>query len=345
MPFDALEIKPIDEAALPPDFVSKLRIALYISRINDLADSIPSQGRHWMSMARTLEKDLKSMVSGLRQNPAQWNPTVEFVYLGVLLNIYSICLRCAAARSLDETDHVVIQSSAAQSACRLIELFASSPLPLDGTTPCPQRYCAKYYFQFHGITLLMLSKISALNQISLQQLGEVDEATRVGHGSLMSCSSSRGDEAYRAAAVVEILSKKGVVRSVRSDSPVHSRLGASLWLELLAAAHRWRRQNSNDGPRPKVHSARTAGENHTNGGENNTAFPSALGRVADAWGVTGSLPLESGVDATALMDLPGIVSTPLLSIEDWFNYLDVAQADLGVDYHSGWWGGVGTLGI
>ena len=77
-----------------------------------------------------------------------------------------------------------------------------------------------------------------------------------------------------------------------------------------------------------------AGESHTNGGEN-TAFSSALGRVADA------LPLS----ATALMDIQGHVSTALLSIEDWFNYLDGTQADLGVDYHSGWWGGVGTLGI
>ncbi len=139
-------------------FVSKLRIALYVSQVNDLSDNSFGNSRHWMHLARTLERTLTSIASGMRDSPASWDPTVEFVHLCLLLNLYSICLRRASAISLSDPDHAAIQSSAAHVACQMIELFAKSPQSADKTSPYPQqRYLAKYYVQFHTIALLMLA--------------------------------------------------------------------------------------------------------------------------------------------------------------------------------------------
>lgn len=343
VPFDALVIKPSDEAALPPDFISKLRIALYVSRINDtLGDSSPKDGRHWMAVARLLEKDLKSLVSELRKSSALWNSAVEYVYLGVLLYVYSFCLRWASAIPLSDPDHAIIQTSAAQSACRLIELYASSLLgPANGTsstvTLCPQRYYAKSYNQFNTIALIILLKISAFNKVSLHQLGEVNDAIRLGHNALMACSSSHGDESYRAAAVVEILCKRGIIKPVGGDSPVQSRLGASLWLELLATAIRWRRQNSQERIRPSD-SASASNDNDCNNSSEGIAIPLTISRVSGPGNAVGATPIA--VDriagpATTLANLQENISVFPFSVEDWSTYLDIIQTDTELGYDLG----------
>lgn len=343
VPFDALVIKPSDEAALPPDFISKLRIALYVSRINDaLGDSSPKDGRHWMAVARLLEKDLKSLVSELRKSSAQWNSAVEFIYLGVLLNVYSFCLRWASAIPLSDPDHAIIQTSAAESACRLIELYASSLLgPANGTSPtptsCPQRYYAKSYTQFNTIALIILLKISAFNKVSLPQLGEVNDAIRLGHSALMACSSSHGDESYRAAAVVEILCKRGIIKPVGGDSPVQSRFGASLWLELLATAIRWRRQNSQERIRPRD-STSASNENGRDSSSEVIAMPLTISRVSGPGNAAVATPIA--VDrvagpATTLANLQEDISVFPFSVEDWSAYLDIIQADTELGYDLG----------
>ncbi|OAP64843.1 hypothetical protein AYL99_00815 [Fonsecaea erecta] len=343
VPFDALEIKPRDEAALPADFISKLRIVLYVSRINDtLGDNTCTDGSYRLRMVRLLEKDINSLGSGLRQSPAQWDPSVEFVYLGVLLNLYPFCLRWS---SLSDPDHSIIQSSAAHAAGQLIKLYSSSPLPLVGTLssqPCLQRYLPKFYLRFHVIALLMLLKISALNQISLRELGEVDDAIRLGHGALVSGSSSEGDEFHRAASVVEVLCKKGVIDSVRGKSSVESRFGASLWLELIATAIRWRRQNSKRGPRPPD-SGRGNVDNNNNNQGSSTAPSSSVNRSVGSMDVamSGSTAAD-GVNAT-MADVQGNMNLFPFSIEDWSAYLDITEADLGLGCDSGWWGGFGGL--
>lgn len=343
VPFDALVIKPSDEAALPPDFISKLRIALYVSRINDtLDDSSPKDGRHLMAIARLLEKDLKSLVSELRKSSALWNPTVEFVYLGVLLYVYSFCLRWASAIPLSDPDHAIIQTSAAQSACRLIELYASSLLgPANGTSPtltsCPQRYYAKSYIQFNTIALIILLKISALNKVSLHQLGEINDAIRTGHSALMACSSSHGDESYRAAAVVEVLCKRGIIKPVGGDSPVQSRFGASLWLELLATAIRWRRQNSQERIRPRD-STSARNDNDCNNSSEGIAIPLTISRVSGPGNAAVATPIavdQVAGPASTLANLQDNISGFPFSVEDWSTYLDIIQADTELGYDLG----------
>jgi hypothetical protein len=299
-------------------------------------------------MVRLLEKDLSSLASGLRQSPTRWNPTVEFVYLSVLLNLYSFCLRWSSAVSLNDPDHTIIQSSAAQAACQLVELYATSPTPIDeaspNSQPCPQRCHPKFYLRFHCSALLMLSKISALNKLSLRQLGEVDDAIRQGHAALMACSSSEGDESHRAASVVEVLCKKGIIESVQGQSPVESRFGASLWLELVATAIRWRRQNSRKRPRPSDHSLGDNDNDQNNHGERDLPATS-VNRTAGTVNPVIEAPAAAadGVDAArlALADLQGSTNLFPFSIEDWSPYLDVTQADLGLGYDVGWWTGMG----
>ncbi len=77
VPFDALEIKAADEAALPSDFLSKLRIILCISRINDvLGENNPSDSNRQMRMVRLFEKELNTIAADLRSSPTKWNPSV-----------------------------------------------------------------------------------------------------------------------------------------------------------------------------------------------------------------------------------------------------------------------------
>ncbi|OQU99157.1 hypothetical protein CLAIMM_04831 isoform 1 [Cladophialophora immunda] len=343
VPFDALEIKPGDEAALPADFISKLRIVFYISRINDtLGDNTCKDGSHRMRTVRLLEKDINSLVFGLRQSPTQWNPSVEFVHLSVLLNLYSCCLRWSSPVSINDPDHTIIQSSAAQAASQLIKLYSSSPSLINDTAssePRPQRYYPKFYLRFNVIALLMLLKISVLNKISLRELGEVDDAIRLGHGALMSQSSSEGDEFHRAASVVEVLCKKGVIDSVRGKSSVESRFGASLWLELVATAIRWRRQNSKRGPRPTDGGRGNTDNNNDNPGD--SAIPSSnMGRPTGSGdGVMSGSTAADSVDAARLTmaDVQGNVNLFPFSIEDWSAYLDVTEADLGFGCESTPW--------
>lgn len=277
------------------------------------------------------------MSSGLHDNSTLWNPSVEFVYSCVLLNLYSISLRRTSSLLLGDLDLAVIQSSAAQTACRMIEIFANSLMPSDEILSYPQRYLAKFYRQFHTIALLMLPKISALNRISLRQLGELDDAGRLGHSALMSCSTSRADEAHRAAIVVEILSKKGVVSSMRGDSPVHSRLGASLWLEQLATAVRWRQQylNKNSKSMP-TDTPGPADENITR----------LLSMDEAPIAMVGAPPETAGMDATymSLPDAQGSGDLPANFVGDWTVYLDAVQSDFGTAYGSTWWGGMEMFG-
>jgi hypothetical protein len=82
IPFDALELKTCEQSTLPADFISKLRIVLYVGRINDLLGGIGSKdGRKLMRMILLVEKDLQSLASELRKAPANWSPAVEFIYL------------------------------------------------------------------------------------------------------------------------------------------------------------------------------------------------------------------------------------------------------------------------
>lgn len=330
-------------------------------------------------MVRLLEKDLTSLARERRQSPSQWNEAVEFVYLSVLLNVYSFCLRLSSAASPGDPDHTIIQSAAAHSACRMVEIYASSPSPTAGAdTPSTlqsvrQRWFPKFYLRFQTIALLMLLKISALNQISMQELGEVNDSIRLGHGALMACSSSEGDECHRAAAVVEVLCKKGIIDSVSCESPVQSRFGASLWLELVATAIRWRRQNSKHWPKPRnsvsVSSTGNNSDKRTNnndngndndrrGGEN--TFPASrtssrpligMGDVAMAMtaptetrpGPGPAPPDNNSMDETmlALADIQANVNLFPFNNENWSTYLDATQADLAWDFDSGWWGGLG----
>lgn len=347
VPFDALELKPGEEAALPADFISKLRIVLYVSRINDiLGDNTSKDTRNRMRLVRLLEKDVNSLASELRQSSAQWNPTVEFVYLCILLNLYSFTLRWSSAAATRDPDNTIIQSSAAHAACQLIELYASPSLPFGDNSPAalsvPQRYFPKHYLRFNAVALFMLLKISALNQISLRELGEVDDAIRMGHGAIMACSSSDGDECHRAAGVVEVLCKKGIIDSTRVESPVESRLGASLWLELVATAIRWRRLNSKKRPRPEENG--TSDINVDKDIHTETQFPStSISRIPASADAMMAVPTTADHDAArlALADLQANANMFPFSIEDWSTYLDVTQADLGLGYESGWWGGVG----
>lgn len=119
--------------------------------------------------------------------------------------------------SLSSPDHVIIQSSAAHSNCQLIELSVSSAVPVQGTSPCAQRYFVRYYLRFHTTARLVLPRIFVFNQVSLQQLGEVNDAIRLSHGALMTCSASHGDEYHQATDVVEALCKEAVVSSSIPD--------------------------------------------------------------------------------------------------------------------------------
>jgi hypothetical protein len=60
----------------------------------------------------------------------------------------------------------------------------------------------------------------------------------------VACSTGNDDKA-RAAKVIEILCKKGVIDQV-SSNPVRSRLGTSLSYELILTAIRWRKQQLKD---------------------------------------------------------------------------------------------------
>jgi hypothetical protein len=364
VPLDALEIKPCDEAALSPEFTSKIRIALYVARTNSaLGDNNPTDVRSRINMALVLEKDLNSLVSSLRQSPEKWDSSVEFVYLVVLLNLCCNCLRWTPATSLDATDSLLMQSSAAQCARQLIELYANSDL-CAGRLTSPQdvhmRYYAKYYVQFNIIALLVLSRISALNQISPQQLEEVDDAIRLGHSALMACSASDGDECYRAAAVVEVLCKKHVVSSsiqAGRGSTVQSRHGASLWLELVHIAVSWRRRHAaaaKGAPTGLEESSSAADADDTGNGvaeigedQGLTAARRAPAPGDDAMGASRST--TGGELDTATMtiaDLGEVTNIFPLHVtdEDWTASLGFSPAELGVSYDSGWWGGVDMLG-
>jgi hypothetical protein len=187
------------------------------------------------------------------------------------------------------------------------------------------------------IALIVLLKISALNKISLPQLGEVNDAIRLGHGALMACSSSHGDESYRAAAVVEVLCKRGIIKPVGGDSPVQSRFGASLWLELLATAIRWRRQNSQEKIRPRD-STSTSNDNGSINSSESIAIPLASSRISGPENAAVATPIavdQVAGPATALANLQESISVFPFSVEDWSTYLDIIQADNELGYDLG----------
>jgi hypothetical protein len=309
VPFDALELKPTDEAALPAEFSSRLRIALYISRINDaLGHSVLKENGHEMRMIRLFEKDLNSLVIELRHSPTQWNDRVEFVYLGVILNLYSFYLRHSSSKSPDQPEYSIMKSSASRCASKAVQIYANSSFSLaeePSLGSCWQRYCPKFYFGVALSAVFMLLKISALNELPTPELEDINNTIKLGHNTLISCSCTKGDEYQRAARVIEILCKRGVLDSAQGKYPVESRLGASLSYELLVAAVRWRKQGGD-----QIH------HNPNN--------------------------LASGGVTTATSDTRSIIADPtssLINPYDWSNRFDFTQADLGLGSDSNWWGG------
>ncbi len=149
----------------------------------------------------------------------------------------------------------------------------------------------------------------------------------------MSCSVSQRDEPYRAAAVVEILCRKGVVSSIRGDSPVHSRLGASFWLEQVATAVRWRRQHLDRDARSRNGDGASgaAGGDH-NHEENNFPLSTTDGvPVATIATTTGIEGLDTAFTALTDLQCNNIIPD---SIEDWSVYADIVQASLGAGHDS-----------
>jgi hypothetical protein len=302
-----------------------------------------AQGR--MGMVRLFEKDLDSMVSTLPLSA--WTASVQFIYSAVLLNLYSSCLLHSSSSLESSTDETLIQSSAARCACEMIRIYASRPM-VAGTTElhtCPDSYFPKSYRHFHFIALVILLKISALNRVSAHQLAEIEHAIRLGHGALVACSKTEGDESYKAAAVVEILCNKGVIQSEQAGPPSASRFGASLWHELVAIAIRWHRQHS-----PGRFTLRNSGQARQSSANHAADVSQTMSTTQSTLGNgTRSTPWASsnatdGSGSRTELDTAAFDLLPF-SIEDWFNQEPVGDMDLGFAQADGWWDGAGLLGL
>jgi hypothetical protein len=148
----------------------------------------------------------------------------------------------------------------------------------------------------------------------------------------MASSSSEGDEAHRAAAVVEILCKKGIIESTEQGKlTVQSRFGASLCLELVATAIRWRRLNSHQRLRPRE----PGNDPQTN--KDLDASPTVARGSGQEESATEVLTSGSDPSRLTLPDQQGNINLFPFSIEDWPNYMDFSQADLGPLSYDGSW--------
>ncbi|KIW31468.1 uncharacterized protein PV07_03116 [Cladophialophora immunda] len=333
VPFDSLDIKPVDEACLPPDFLSKLRLALYISRINDSLGDKTKDNNYRTRTTRLLDKDLENLAATLRRARGQWTCSVEFVLLSIRLNMYAFSLRQPPSASTPDLDHTLLQSSVAKCACRLINIYVSSPLPtLNTSNPglCLQKYCHKFYFRSVYAALLTLLKISMLNQISPQELGEVNNSIRLGHCAIKSCSTTEGDEYERVAGMVELLCKKGVIESASGRYSVESRLGASLWLELLASAIHWRRLNS----MPKTRE-RDSNTDNLRSDVSSSMLNGPPGSVEKELDTAFSTTNDMGVAMAEAQSNPNLYP---YSIQDWSTYPDPAWRCWDLSVEPPWWG-------
>lgn len=331
IPVDAFEVSPGEEAVLPPEFISKLRIVLYLSRINDMQSKDTSMSdKSRVRMIHVFEKDLDLMVSELRQSTFTWNPSVQFIYQAVLLNLYSSCLLRASSKSPINTDQTIIQSSAASCAGQLIQIYTMST----GAEPCPHRYYPKFYRQFSVVSLITLLKISALNQIPLSQLGEMQDFIRLGHSALVNCSCSHSDEAHKAAAIVEILCRKNVINTYHAGPSSESRFGASLWHELIAVAIRWHRQ---------MHTRPKESDRDYNGASG--IPPASSATTADSGTEAMLSPTSNANSEAARLGLEfGLANFDLFpsTIDDWSTQLQNEYMDVGLSQDYGWWGGIGA---
>lgn len=253
IPFEALELGSSDEAALPPDFLAKVGLGLYVSRFNDALGNRGSQDLAvLMRTIRYLERDINAFVFKLQQSYMQWNPSVDFVFSGIMLNLYSYCLRGNAVAFMTSPELALMQGSATRTACQMIKAFATAPfaprgLPGSGSGASPQRCLPKFYFRFAGMAVLVLLKVTLLNKLPLEEMQEAEASIALGINTFQTCSIAEGDEYDRASKALQLLSKKEVIESARAKCPVESRLGASLMFELLAALVRWRREHGNEG--------------------------------------------------------------------------------------------------
>jgi hypothetical protein len=289
---------------------------LYISRINDtLGDSKPQDSNYQVRMIRLFEKELSTVATELRHFPNKWNPSVEFVYLGVVLNVYSFCLRCLSTISTSEPEHSIIQSSASQSASQIIKLYAGSLFLPDNTPPFGVRwqlYYPKFYFRFAESALFALLKISALNKLSVSQLNDANESITLCYKTFVACSIGEKDDNARAVKVVETLCKKGIIDQA-SSNPVQSRLGTSLSYELIVTAVRWRKQHNKNAKQIDY----------------NSDYPSgAATTIADTGVALDTVNFPFDVHAKAFPS----------DIDIGANYFDFAQQDLGLGGDFNWWG-------
>ncbi|KAF2166990.1 hypothetical protein M409DRAFT_54748 [Zasmidium cellare ATCC 36951] len=240
VPLDHRRLTPDDSTIFRPEFLAKLQIALQVGRCHDVLDRIDTT--HGIRMMRVLEEDIEAICAPLRLSFLQWTPSVEFVHLSLLLDMYCTYLSGGKPSVVSPE----LQASIARVASRMVDIFAntlSSPGQPPGTLRRLLAHHPKWTMKSATTATFALIKLAYLDRLPSDQIRQIEQSVRLACDALASDPSRENYEYRKVVKVVEVLSRKGVIDSALATNQIKTRFGASVFFELLYTATEWRKQH------------------------------------------------------------------------------------------------------
>ncbi|KAE9382121.1 hypothetical protein N431DRAFT_440904 [Stipitochalara longipes BDJ] len=217
IPQDALDTEDLNKAALPVDFISTIRITLEsmkISRLIDLKISTnppTDKNTTHFELLRMFESDLDFLADSMRAEEGKFGSVAEFSLLMAKLNLCS---------------------------------FAQADATLTTPSLSVQIYYPRAYWKGLFYACLALLKLSLTKSLPELEIAQSEIAIQQAVDLFTTCSRVAGDELYRAARLIRVLTQEAVQEIVKPRHEVKSRMGASLMYEILLSAVVWKKRKA-----------------------------------------------------------------------------------------------------
>jgi hypothetical protein len=237
----------LNTTAIPLDFASAIRITLESVKISRLIDMKTStnlsndQNTTPLGLLKMLESNLNVLADSMRTEDANFSSMTEFSLLMAKLNLCSFGLNQATKLTTPEATQ--LRLSAFSCTKRLIQLFIATPFIAaqgDGisvATNVPmQTYYPRAYWRGLAYACLALLKLSVTKALPKPEIIQSENTIKQAVELFSACSTTEGDELYRAARLIRFLGQEAVQEIIQPRHEVKSRMGASLIYDMIMSA-------------------------------------------------------------------------------------------------------------